>query len=58
MAIKFAKRTAGGIDEYIVTFESEIALLPTNVSQGSSAFCITSASLFMFEADSKTWMKI
>jgi hypothetical protein len=56
--IKFIKRTGFDLVEYIVSTEEEIAELPTNVGQGSTAFVIATSTAYMFDEEDKTWKAI
>ena len=56
--IKLIKRTGFNLVEYIVSAEAEIAELPKNVGQGSTAFVIATSTVYMFDEESKEWRKI
>lgn len=56
--IKFIKRTGFDLVEYIVSTEEEIAELPKNVGQGSTAFVIATSTVYMFDEEDKTWKAI
>ena len=52
------KRTGFNTVEYIVSAEAEIAELPKNVGQGSTAFVIATSTAYMFDEEDKTWKKL
>ena len=56
--IKIMKRTGFNTVEYIVSAEAEIAELPKNVGQGSTAFVIATSTVYMFDEEDKTWKAI
>ena len=56
--IKLMKKTGYNLVEYVVSFEAEIAQLPTNVSQGSIAFVIATSAFYMFDEETKEWKSI
>ena len=52
------KRTGFDLVEYIVSTEEEIAELPKNVGQGSTAFVIATSAVYMFDEEVKEWKAI
>ena len=56
--IKITGRNAYGVVEYTLSTDAEVANLPKTVGQGSTAFVIGSASVYMFDEESKEWRKI
>ena len=56
--IKLIKRTGFNLVEYIVSAEAEIAELPKNVGQGSTAFVIATSTVYMFDEEDNTWKAI
>lgn len=56
--IKLMKTSGFNFVEYIVSKESEIAELPKNVGQGSTAFVIATSTTYMFDEEDKEWKAI
>lgn len=56
--IKLTGRNAYGVVEYTINREDEVAHLPLNVGQGSTAFVLESSSVYMFDEENKKWVQI
>ena len=56
--IKLMKRTGFNLVEYIVSAEAEIAELPKNVEQGSTAYVIATSTVYMLDEEDKQWKKL
>ena len=56
--IKIVKTYGYNMIDYIVSKEEEIAELPKNVGQGSTAFVIATSTVYMFDEEDKTWKAI
>ena len=56
--IKVVKTYGYNMIDYVVSKEEEIAELPKNVGQGSTAFVIATSSAYMFDEEDKQWKKL
>ena len=56
--IKVVKTYGYNMIDYVVSKEEEIAELPKNVGQGSTAFVIATSTVYMFDEEDKTWKAI
>ena len=56
--IKVVKSYGFNMVEYVISKEEEVEKLPTNVGQGSTAFVITTSTVYMFDEEDKTWKAI
>ena len=56
--IKVFKTYGYNMIDYVVSKEEEIAELPKNVGQGSTAFVIATSTVYMFDEEDKTWKAI
>ena len=56
--IKVVKTYGYNMIDYIVSKEEEIAELPKNVGQGSTAFVIATSTAYMFDEEAKQWKKL
>lgn len=56
--IKVVKTYGYDMIDYVVSKEEEIAELPKNVGQGSTAFVIATSTAYMFDEEDKTWKAI
>ena len=56
--IKVVKTYGYNMIDYVVSKEEEIAELPKNVGQGSTAFVIATSTAYMFDEEDKQWKKL
>ena len=47
----------GGV-EYVAGTETDVADLPTELSQGSTCFVIETGTVYMFDEEAKEWIRI
>ena len=58
--VKIVDQTRFGVVSYIVSTEAEIAELPKDgiVGQGSTAFVIATANVYMYDEEFNVWKQI
>ena len=56
--LKVVNANSRGVVEYIAATETDVADLPTELSQGSVCFVIETGAVYMFDEEAKEWKQI